>query len=80
TRFIFNYAKGYLYFGKDDYLKRTRHGLDYIRNTHRNPKTGSYAWAIYDGKIVDDTNHCYGLAFVMLAYACALRIGIEEAR
>ncbi|CAF1937189.1 unnamed protein product [Rotaria magnacalcarata] len=80
TRFIFNYAKGYLYFGKDDYLKRTRHGLDYIRNTHRNPKTGGYAWAIYDGKIVDDTNHCYGLAFVMLAYACALRIGIEEAR
>jgi mannose/cellobiose epimerase-like protein (N-acyl-D-glucosamine 2-epimerase family) len=27
----------------------------------------------------DDTNHCYGLAFVLLAYASALKAGIEEA-
>ncbi|CAF3216687.1 unnamed protein product [Rotaria sp. Silwood2] len=80
TRFIFNYAMAYIHFGKDDYLQRTRHGLDYIRNVHRNPKTGGYAWIIYDGKITDDTNHCYGLAFVMLAYACALRTGIVQAR
>ncbi|CAF0821377.1 unnamed protein product [Rotaria sordida] len=80
TRFIFNYAMAYVHFGKNDYLERTRHGIDYIRNVHRNPQTGGYGWIIYDGKIVDDTNHCYGLAFVMLAYACALRVGIEQAR
>ncbi len=80
TRFVFNYAMAYIHFGKADYLERTRHGVDYVRNVHRNPKTGGYTWIIYDGKISDDTNHCYGLAFVMLAYTCALRVGIEEAR
>ncbi len=80
TRMVYNYAMAYVQFGKDDYLQRTRHGIDYVRNVHRNPKTGGYAWIIYDGKIKDDTNHCYGLTCVMLAYACALRVGITEAR
>ena len=30
--------------------------------------------------VVDGTNHCYGLAFVVLAYAHGLLAGIEEAR
>jgi len=80
TRFVFNYAMAYIHYGKIEYLDRTRHGVEYVRNIHRNPKTGGYAWVIYDGKISDDTNHCYGFAFIMLAYACAIRIGIEEAR
>jgi mannose/cellobiose epimerase-like protein (N-acyl-D-glucosamine 2-epimerase family) len=80
TRFIFNYAMAYVHFGRQDYLERTRHGLDYIRRVHRNHRTGGYAWLIYDGRVIDDTNHCYGLAFVMLAYACAVRVGIDEAR
>jgi mannose/cellobiose epimerase-like protein (N-acyl-D-glucosamine 2-epimerase family) len=25
-------------------------------------------------------NHCYGVAFVLLAYSCALKAGIEQAR
>ncbi|CAF4099295.1 unnamed protein product, partial [Rotaria magnacalcarata] len=80
TRFVYNYAMAYVHFGNEDYLERTRHGLDFIRNVHRNPETGGYAWVVYDGKVADDANHCYGLAFVMLAYACAVRAGIEEAR
>jgi mannose/cellobiose epimerase-like protein (N-acyl-D-glucosamine 2-epimerase family) len=80
ARFVFNYAMAYVHFGKSDYLQRTHHGLDYIRNVHRNSQTGGYAWTIQDGKISDDTNHCYGFAFVMLAYACALRAGIQESR
>jgi mannose/cellobiose epimerase-like protein (N-acyl-D-glucosamine 2-epimerase family) len=43
ARFVFNYAMAYVHFGKDDYLQRTYHGLDYIRNVHRNPETGGYA-------------------------------------
>lgn len=80
TRFIYNYAMAYIHFGKADYLARTHHGLKHLREVHRNPATGGYAWVIYDGEVSDATNHCYGLAFVVLAYACALRAGVEEAR
>ena len=80
TRFVINYALAYIHFGKKEYLDRTRHAVDYVRNVHRNPETGGYAWVIYDGKPKGDTNHCYGLAFVLLCYTYALRVGIEEAR
>ncbi len=33
-----------------------------------------------DDRVEDDTNHCYGLAFVMLAYSCGLKVGIKQAR
>ena len=78
-RFVFNYAKAYQRFAHPEYLARVRHGLAYLRNTHRNPETGGYAWKIRDGKVIDDTNHCYGLAFVLLAYACSLDSGVNEA-
>lgn len=32
------------------------------------------------GQVTDDTNHCYGLAFVLLAYSCSLKAGIEQAK
>jgi mannose/cellobiose epimerase-like protein (N-acyl-D-glucosamine 2-epimerase family) len=79
-RFVFNYAMAYRQFGNPDYRARVRHGLDYLRGAHRNPATGGYAWRIVGGRVADATNHCYGLAFVLLAYACALRCGIAEAR
>lgn len=79
-RFIFNYAKAYLQFGKAEYKAHVLHGLRYLREVHRNPQSGGYAWRIKDGQVVDATNHCYGLAFVMLAYACALDVGVAEAR
>ena len=78
-RFIFNYAKAFGCFADPRYLDNTRHGLAYLRNVHRNPETGGYAWKIVAGKVVDDTNHCYGLAFALLAYSCALEAGIREA-
>ena len=79
TRFVFNYAMAFLEFGKPEYLDRVRHGLDYLRNVHRNPHSGGYAWTIRDGKPEDHTNHTYGLAFVTLAYAKALAAGVQEA-
>ena len=79
-RFIFNYAKAFRQFGKQEYLDRINHGLTYLRRAHRNPETGGYAWKIENGIVVDRTNHCYGLAFVMLAYACSLEAGVDEAR
>ena len=78
-RFVFNYAKAYRQFGKAEYRANVLHGLRYLREVHRNPQTGGYAWRIKDGCVVDATNHCYGLAFVLLAYACAADVGVAEA-
>ncbi|MCC4620028.1 AGE family epimerase/isomerase [Xanthomonas cassavae CFBP 4642] len=80
TRFVFNYAMAYREFGNAEYLEAVRHGLDYLRNVHRNAATGGYAWTLRDGVVEDDMNHCYGIAFVLLAYSCGLKAGIAEAR
>lgn len=84
TRFIFNYAMAYRQFGQPEYLNRVRHGLAFLRAAHRHPDNGAYAWQLrwQDGRktVLDDTNHCYGLAFVLLAYAHALMAGVAEAR
>ena len=79
TRFIFNYCEAARYFDNAEYLAAARHGLDYLRTAHLNPHSGGYTWLIIDGQPVDQTNHCYGLAFVLLAYASAVKAGITEA-
>ncbi|HET7329687.1 AGE family epimerase/isomerase [Dyella sp.] len=78
TRFVFNYAMAAMEFGKPEYLDATRHGLRYLRDVHRDASTGGYAWTLRDGKPEDRTNHCYGVAFVLLAYSTALKAGITE--
>ncbi|MEQ1754994.1 MAG: AGE family epimerase/isomerase [Micropepsaceae bacterium] len=83
TRFVFNNAMAYRHFGDMEYLRRTRHGLAFLRDAHRNAETGGYAWVLRwnDGRksVTDGTNHCYGLAFVLLAQAHALLAGADEA-
>ena len=80
TRFIFNYAMAFRHFGDADYEAAVRHGLAFLRGAHRNPATGGYAWLLgADNEVLDGTNHCYGLAFVVLAYAKALEAGVPEA-
>jgi mannose/cellobiose epimerase-like protein (N-acyl-D-glucosamine 2-epimerase family) len=85
TRFVFDYAMAAREFADDatlvrGYLAAARHGLEYLRERHRDEASGGYAWTIRDGKPEDRTQHAYGAAFVLLAYATALRAGIEEAR
>lgn len=79
TRFIFNYAKAYQAEGKQAYLDATRHGLTFLRERHRR-ENGGYVWLLSKEHNLDETNHCYGFAFVMLAYATACQAGIEEAK
>ncbi|WP_333781909.1 AGE family epimerase/isomerase [Cobetia sp. MMG027] len=80
TRMIFNFAMEYLRTGDQTCLAATRHGIDYLREVHLDPQTGGYLWSLSEQGEADHTNQCYGLAFVMLAYATAWRAGIEEAR
>ena len=84
TRFVFNYAMAAREFREDailqrDYLEAARHGLRYLRDVHRDPATGGYAWTLRDHVPEDRTQHAYGVAFVLLAYATALKAGVTEA-
>lgn len=84
TRFIFNFAMAYRQFGESADLERVHHGLNFLRDVHFDSETGGYVWELRwkDGarQALDATNHCYGLAFVLLAYSHALMAGVEEAR
>jgi len=84
TRFVFNYARAFLAFGNIRDLERVKSGLQFIREQHYNAQTQSYHWLLHsDGastKVLDNSNHCYGLAFVMLAYSWAYRAGVNIAR
>jgi mannose/cellobiose epimerase-like protein (N-acyl-D-glucosamine 2-epimerase family) len=80
TRFVFNYAMAYLHFGDPAYRDAVRHGVAFLRDAHRDPATGGYAWLLEHGRVADATHHCYGLAFVVLAYAKAIEAGCDEAR
>ena len=79
TRFVFNHAMAFRHFGKAEQQAAVRHGLDFLQRAHAQPQ-GGYAWQVdwqgdVDGgraTVQDGTNHCYGLAFVLLAHAHAL--------
>ena len=84
TRFIFTHAMAWRQFGEAADQQRLRHGLAFLRGAHRNPETGGYAWQLDwnngEAGVTDGTNHCYGLAFVLLAYSHALMAGEGDAR
>ncbi|HZX25889.1 MAG TPA: AGE family epimerase/isomerase [Telluria sp.] len=80
TRFVFTYAMAYRHFHDPAYLDGARHAVRFLREAHRDPVSGGYAWML-DGRDVEDgTRHAYGLAFVLLAYAHATMAGLDEAR
>jgi mannose/cellobiose epimerase-like protein (N-acyl-D-glucosamine 2-epimerase family) len=84
TRFVFTYSMAYQHFDRPEYLEAVKHGVEFLRNAHRDPDTGGYAWVLkfLEGRaeIEDSTNHCYGLSFVLLAYSYALRVDVEDAK
>jgi mannose/cellobiose epimerase-like protein (N-acyl-D-glucosamine 2-epimerase family) len=79
TRFVFDYAMAARAFGEPAYVDATRHCLAYLRQAHRNAGSGGYAWTLEKGWPDDTTNHAYGVALVLVAYASAHRAGIAEA-
>lgn len=82
ARFVFTYANAYRHFEDAAYLEGCEHALRFIEQVHAKPD-GGYAWLLHFGgqsaTVLDDSNHCYGLAFVLLAYAHALKIKLEGA-
>lgn len=84
TRYVFLWAMAARHFPDTPaYQDNLRRAVDFLRSAHRDPGTGGYAWQLHwEGscaRITDATNHCYGLAFVLLAYAHALMAGLAEA-
>jgi mannose/cellobiose epimerase-like protein (N-acyl-D-glucosamine 2-epimerase family) len=81
TRFVFNHAMAFRHFGDPTDQHKTAHGLRYLQQAHRQAN-GGYAWLLNhaSGQVLDTTQHCYGLAFVLLAHAQALLAGLEAAR
>lgn len=79
TRFVFVFAKAYRQFGEPAYLDAVRHGLAWLRDAHLQAN-GGYAWVLRGREVIDATNHAYGAAFVLLAYAHAVMAGMDEAR
>jgi mannose/cellobiose epimerase-like protein (N-acyl-D-glucosamine 2-epimerase family) len=82
TRFVFTNAMAHRRFGGIAYQQRVRHGLTFLQQAHAQPQ-GGYAWQLdwNEGRstVRDGTNHCYGLAFVLLAHAHALMADVKEA-
>ncbi len=81
TRFVFNHALAWRWFGGP--VGDVAHALDFVRHVHAQPQ-GGYAWVLdWTGggaTVTDGTNHCYGLAFVLLAHAHAAEVGVPGAR
>ena len=84
TRFVITHAMLYQLTGETPYQQDMRHAVSFLRNVFRDPVSGGYAWLLdwHEGQatVLDATRHCYGMAFVMLAYAHAYKAGVSEAR
>jgi mannose/cellobiose epimerase-like protein (N-acyl-D-glucosamine 2-epimerase family) len=79
TRFVFTYAMAWRHFKDPAYLDGLKHAVTFLREAHRQ-QDGSYAWMLDGRGIEDGTQHAYGEAFVLLAYAHATMAGMDEAR
>ena len=80
TRLIFNYCKAYQYWKNPQHLQLAEQGLAYLREQHWDNARQGYNWTLQDNQATEQTNHCYGLAFVILAYATCLETGITDTK
>ena len=71
TRMVINYCRAYGLFGDEEFRRRAQHGLKFVEQYHWDEDRKAYNWTLNAGLPDDQTNHCYGLAFVLLMYAAA---------
>lgn len=78
ARYVLNYATAFrLYGGAQDY-EWAKWGLDYLTKWHKQDN-GSFAWLLEQNLVTDGRVMAYGHAFVLLAAASCVRIGIPGA-
>jgi mannose/cellobiose epimerase-like protein (N-acyl-D-glucosamine 2-epimerase family) len=70
---VVNYCRAYQLFGAVEYRQKALHGLRYVVEQHWDARRQAYNWILSGTRPVDQTNHCYGLAFVLLMYSEALK-------
>lgn len=76
-RFVYIFSIAAILTEKSEYKEAARHGVQFLLNHHRQSK-GGYAWILEGLKVNDATNHCYGHAFVLLAFGTSLKAGIQQ--
>ena len=79
ARAVHNFSVGVLLDGPDWCRFAAEHGLSFLSTVHWDAENGGYDWLLSGRETVDDTRHCYGHAFVVLAAARALQAGIPGA-
>ena len=84
TRMIFNYCQAYQHADsaaeKAEYKALAEEGLCYLMTHHWDAKRRGFNWLLQGNLPQDQTNHCYGLAFVILALATCVETGIGDTR
>ena len=80
ARFVINFALAAGVLGRPNLRDAAAHGVTHLDRAHRDREHGGYFWILERDRPRDATKHCYGHAFVFLAYATALMAGIEAAK
>jgi mannose/cellobiose epimerase-like protein (N-acyl-D-glucosamine 2-epimerase family) len=78
TRMVFNFCKAYELFGDEEYRRRAEHGLAFVEEHHWDQTRGGYDWTLKGDQATDQTNYCYGLAFVMLMHVSAFKAKVVD--
>ncbi|MEM8490878.1 MAG: AGE family epimerase/isomerase [Pseudomonadota bacterium] len=79
TRFVFNYASAATHFQNSEYRDVAEHGLSFLLEAHWQPPQQGFAWVLNNREASDEVNYCYGLAFVVLAAASAMKASVPRA-
>jgi glucose-6-phosphate isomerase len=84
TRFVITNAIAYELSGEEKFKARAAHALRFVETAFYDAAHDGYHWTIswQDGHAtpIDTTRHMYGLAFIMLAAAKAVQLGIPGAQ
>lgn len=78
ARYVVNYATAYRLYGKAAHLEWAHWGFDYLNKNHKQ-ENGAYAWLLEKNIVTDSRVLVYGHAFVLLAAASCLQVGILPA-
>ena len=78
TRMVVNYCRAYTLFGEEEYRRRAIHGLEFVTGHHWDAQRQAYNWTMSGTRPTDQTNQCYGLAFVLLMYSELVKAKIVD--